>query len=86
MKKLLFVAAFGVAGLVSAKVTEVKEVKSEASEKTEAKVFYNPIKITSSCGYTEYIDLGGSSMSCIEVEIDRMEEECDSPFEGWGYA
>ncbi len=83
MKKLLLVATLGVAGLMSAKGTEIKEVKT--IKKTE-KAFYHPIKITSSCGYTEYIELRGSNISCIEVEIDRMEIECDAPITGWGYA
>lgn len=86
MKKLLLVATLGVAGLMSAKGTEIKEIKEVKTIKKTEKAFYHPIKVTSSCGYTEYIELGGSNISCIEVEMDRMEMECDAPITGWGYA
>jgi len=84
MKKLLLLTMFSITGLAGAKNLGVKE----NTEKLERKkvFFYNPIQIKSSCGYTEFIELGGSSISCIEVEIDRMEEECDAPVTGWGYA
>ncbi|TDX92088.1 hypothetical protein [Chryseobacterium daecheongense] len=88
MKKISLIAALGVAGLMSAKnsVETEKNLKVECLVGVKA-IFYDPIiPITSSCGYTEYIDLAGSPISCIEVEINRMEEECDAPFEGWGYA
>lgn len=85
MKRIFLLAAFGVAGMLSAKNDKIKELKTSQQE-SESVVFYDPIRITSSCGYTEFIELGGSPISCIEVEIDRMEEECYSPFESWGYA
>lgn len=86
MKKMILLAAFTFAGLVNAKRTETKEVKGEAVKNNVIKTFYFPIKVTSSCEYTEYIDVAGSDISCIEVEIDRMEMECDAPVTGWGYA
>jgi len=88
MKKTLLLAIFSIAGLAGAKNLEVKELKAETTEKAENKqVFiYNPISVTSSCGYTEFIEIGGSNISCLEVEIDRMEEECYAPITGWGYA
>ncbi|KMQ68030.1 hypothetical protein ACM39_09180 [Chryseobacterium sp. FH2] len=88
MKKVIFVATLCVAGLMNAKSNVQLEKDFDVSEKVQSfklLMVYNPIKVTSSCGYTEFINLGGSSMSCLEVEIDRMEEECIAPFEGWGY-
>lgn len=85
MKKIILFAAFGVVGLVSAKNTDAKDLKTNLKE-SKSIIFYNPIRITSSCGYTEFIELHGSPISCIEVEINRMEEECYAPWEGWGYA
>jgi hypothetical protein len=87
MKKIILLVAFGAAGLAGAKNLEVKEAKNQQiQQENEKAFFYLPVKVTSSCGYTEYIEMGGSSISCLEVEIDRMEEECDAPVDGWGYA
>lgn len=71
--------------MLSAKDDKIKDLRT-SQQQSKSMFFYDPIRITSSCGYTEFIELGGSPISCIEVEIDRMEEECYSPFESWGYA
>lgn len=87
MKKLLTVT-FIVCGTISVFSATKKEVNvNENKIVCKMKLIYDPIiPVTSSCGYTEYIDLGGSPISCLEVEINRMEEECDAPVTGWGYA
>ena len=82
MKKLLLVTTIGIAGVMSAKSVDTKEIKTENSSEA---IFY-PVKLTSSCGYTEYIEIGNSDISCLEVEINRMEEECDAPIEAWAWA
>lgn len=85
MKKFFLLAAFGILGVLSAENTKVKAMQT--SQKQSVSIFfYNPIRVTSSCGYTEFIDLGGSPIECLEVEMARMEEDCYSPFESWGYA
>ncbi|MDQ1097703.1 MULTISPECIES: hypothetical protein [Chryseobacterium] len=87
MKKLLTVACI-VCGTISV-FSATNEEASVIENKNLCKMMliYDPIiPITSSCGYTEYIDLAGSPISCLEVEINRMEEECAAPVEGSGYA
>lgn len=86
MKKLLLVATIGIAGLMSAKSVEVKESKLESNLNSSEEAIWYPVKITSSCGYTEYLELGNSDISCLEVEINRMEDDCDAPVEAWGWA
>ena len=60
MKKLLFVVALGVAGLMSAKDAKVQTSKSErfskwdTGVKTKA-VFYNWVQIVSPCGAVYYL-------------------------------
>lgn len=87
MKKLLTVACM-VCGTVSVfSATKEKAGVNENENLCKMMLIYDPIiPVTSSCGYTEYIDLGGSPISYLEVEINRMEEECNAPFEGSGYA
>ena len=68
MKKLLFIAALGVAGLVSAK--NVEEIKTEKAKekapvektisvekKSTAKKPYNWVTIVSPCGAVFYLDM-----------------------------
>ncbi|WBV53904.1 hypothetical protein [Chryseobacterium gambrini] len=81
MKKIILLAAFGVAGMLSAK-TSNKEGESKS------KVFYNPIVLTSSCGYTQYVTVGPLDQpDCWMTDLQQMEEECSSPFENpqYGY-
>lgn len=69
MKKLLLLATFGVAGLVSAKNTELTSIKTisvnettEVSVSAESKVFFRggePIRVTTVCGAT-YVTVSGS--------------------------
>lgn len=60
MNKIILLAALGVAGLVSAKNAKIKEKKLVENEKsTKTKIFFNPVRLQSSCGYVEFIDLGG---------------------------
>lgn len=86
---MYFVVAIGVTSLMSAKnVAELKNTTANNEslvELTTVRYFDPIIPITSSCGYTEFIDLAGSSIECLEVELVRMEEECAAPFEDWGY-
>lgn len=81
MKRIFLLAALAVAGTISAH-TSVAEVKAES------KVIYNPIKITSSCGYTQYVTVGANDDPlCYLVDADQMKIDCDSPFENpqYGY-
>lgn len=79
MKKVIFLGAFVAAGFVSAKnaetITEAKEVTSVA------KIYYHPITITSSCGYTQVIEVGPlDQQDCYLVDAQQMEDDCASPF------
>ncbi|WP_449401348.1 hypothetical protein [Chryseobacterium wanjuense] len=79
MKKIILLATFGVAGMMSANIT--------ATAKIDSKI-YNPIKITSSCGYTQYVIVEpNDDPLCYLVDADQMEIDCDSPFENpqYGY-
>jgi len=75
MKRIFLLAAFGVAGVLGAKTSNV-EVKSES------KIYYHPIKLTSSCGYTQYVEVGPNDQpDCWLTDLQQMEDECASPFE-----
>ncbi|MDF2552225.1 MAG: hypothetical protein K0R77_1500 [Chryseobacterium sp.] len=86
MKKLVILAALGVAGLVSAKNSDVKETKENVSKvdckiDSKAKVFYHPITLTSSCGYVEIVEVTPEDDPfCFLVDAAQMEEFCDAPF------
>ncbi|SIT19784.1 hypothetical protein [Chryseobacterium gambrini] len=74
MKKIILLAAFGVAGMLSAK-TSNKEGESKS------KVFYHPIVLTSSCGYTQVVEVGPNDQpDCWMTDAQQMEDECASPF------
>lgn len=72
MKKVFFIAAFGVAGLMSAKgitdkkvikkivTTEKKNVNKKVSKKTKA-AFYNWIGVSTWCGKVFYLDMNDYS-------------------------
>jgi hypothetical protein len=71
MKRIILLAAFGAAGLVSANTSEVKEAKSS----------YYPITMTSSCGYTQTVDVGPNDQpDCFLTDLQQMEDECAAPF------
>lgn len=76
---MILLATICVAGLVSAKsaeiTTETKEVKDVSAKK------YHPITLTSSCGYTQTIDVGpNDSPDCYLTDLQQMEDECSAPF------
>ncbi|WP_294234783.1 hypothetical protein [Chryseobacterium endophyticum] len=80
MKRIFLLAAFGVAGMMNANISK--------GEKAESKFFYNPIKLTSSCGYTQFVEVGpNDQQDCWMTDLQQMEEECASPFENpqYGY-
>lgn len=75
MKKFIAMAALGVAGMMSANTSDV-EVN------TELKIYYHPITLTSSCGYTQIVEVGPYGQSdCWMTDLQQMEDECASPFE-----
>jgi hypothetical protein len=81
MKKIILLAAFGVAGLVSAKSTEIKTETREVNTLSLAAFFYHPIKLTSSCGYTEFVEVGpNDAPDCYLLDLQQMEDECAAPF------
>ncbi|MXS71667.1 MULTISPECIES: hypothetical protein [Chryseobacterium] len=93
MKKIILLAAFGVAGLVSAKSNEKKETKnakvktifveSKCNKKQHILKYYNPIRLESSCGYVEFITLTPEDHpSCLLVELAHMEEFCYASVDG----
>lgn len=74
MKKIILLAAFGIAGLVSAKSSDMKV-------KTKSKIYYHPITLTSSCGYTQVVEVGPNDQpDCYLVDLQQMEDECAAPF------
>lgn len=80
MKRIFLLAAFGVAGMVNANIS--KEMTAES------KVFYHPTTLTSSCGYTQIVEVGPYDQpDCWMTDLQQMEEECASPFENpqYGY-
>ncbi|KQT24122.1 hypothetical protein ASG22_08890 [Chryseobacterium sp. Leaf405] len=75
MKKFIVMATLGVAGLVSANTSE-KEVKAES------KLIYHPITLTSSCGYTQIVNVGpNDQIDCYLTDLQQMEDECSATFE-----
>lgn len=80
MKKIVILAAFGVAGLVNAKNSADKEILKVSNNETKSA--YHPITLTSSCGYTQIIEVGPKDDQwCWTVDLNQMEEECAAPFE-----
>jgi hypothetical protein len=74
MKKIILLASFGVAGLVSAKSFNM-EIKNDL------KIYYHPITLTSSCGYTQVVEVGPYDQpDCYLVDLQQMEDECAAPF------
>lgn len=67
---------------------EAKTEKTVKSKELQAVVFYFPVTIKSSCGYTETFEFtpGVDDPGCIDVELRQMEEFCDALVEGWGLA
>lgn len=76
--------ALGTAGIINAKTTDVKEtVKSVSNIKSKniLKSTYHPITITSSCGYTQVIEVGPNDQpDCWMTDAQQMEDDCSSPF------
>lgn len=73
MKRIFLLAAFGFAGIVNANTS--REVTAES------KVFYHPITLTSSCGYTQIIEVGPMDQpDCWMTDAQQMEDECSAPF------
>ncbi|WP_294283778.1 hypothetical protein [uncultured Chryseobacterium sp.] len=73
MKRIFLLAAFGVAGIMNANTS--KEVT------VESKVFYHPITLTSSCGYTQVVEVGPNDQpDCWVTDLQQMEDECSAPF------
>lgn len=73
MKKIILLAAFGVAGMMNANIS--KEVTAES------KVFYHPITLTSSCGYTQIVEVGPTDQpDCWVTDLQQMEDECSASF------
>ena len=43
--------------------------------------FYHPITLTSSCGYTQTVDVGpNDAPDCYLTDLQQMEDECSAPF------
>lgn len=73
MKRIFLLAAFGVAGMMNANTSK--------EEGAESKVFYHPITLTSSCGYTQIVEVGPNDQpDCWMTDAQQMEDECASPF------
>lgn len=81
MKKIVILAALGVAGVLSAKNPILQKTSENVLNKKIISA-YHPITITSSCGYTEVIEVGPNDDPwCWTVDLNQMEEECAAPFE-----
>lgn len=81
MKKIILVATLGVAGLVSAKSAEIKTETKEVKIVSTAKFYYHPITLTSSCGYTQTVNVGpNDAPDCYLTDLQQMEDECSAPF------
>lgn len=81
MKKMILLATICVAGLVSAKSTEVKTETKEVKVASSAMFFYHPITITSSCDYTQVIEVTAQDdPQCWIVDAQQMEDDCSAPF------
>lgn len=96
MKKIILLAALTVTGVVSAKNAKsveksagfTSEISNESKlekekEAAKLKVYYNPIRLKSSCGYIEWITLApGESPACLMVELAQMEDFCNATVDG----
>ncbi|WP_223600759.1 hypothetical protein [Chryseobacterium sp. GVT01B] len=81
MKKMILLATICVAGLVSAKSAEVKAETKEVKATSAAMFYYHPITLTSSCGYTQTVDVGpNDAPDCFLTDLQQMEDECSAPF------
>ncbi|MFP3597088.1 hypothetical protein [Chryseobacterium sp. SIMBA_029] len=81
MKKMILLATVCVAGLVSAKSAEVKTETKEVNAVTTAKFIYHSVTLTSSCGYTQTIEVGpNDTIDCFLTDLQQMEDECSAPF------
>lgn len=81
MKRIFLLAAFGIAGMMNANI-------SITGVKAESKVYYHPITLTSSCGYTQVVEVGPKDQQdCWMTDLQQMEDDCNSPFENpqYGY-
>lgn len=82
MKKVILLATICVAGLVSAKSAEAKTESKEVKASYAAMFFYHPITLTSSCGYTQTVNVGpNDAPDCYLTDLQQMEDECAAPFE-----
>lgn len=81
MKKFIVMATLGVAGMMNANTSTV-EVEAES------KLIYLPITLTSSCGYTQVVNVGPlDQQDCYLTDLQQMEDECAAVFENpqYGY-
>ncbi len=90
-RTLLFSLLLGGIGLSYAAVHSAENLKlTTENEFTNESVeaVYHPVKLTSSCGYTEYVEFNPASdhLDCLLVELQAMEDWCSAPWEDWGYA
>jgi len=87
MKKILF-ASLLLGGFTLGFASDTKTEEAAKSKKLKSTVFYFPVTITSSCGYTETFEFtpGVDDPGCIDVSVRQMEEFCAAPVEGWGLA
>lgn len=78
---MILLATICVAGLVSAKSAEVKAETKEVKATSAAMFYYHPITLTSSCGYTQTVDVGpNDAPDCFLTDLQQMEDECSAPF------
>lgn len=81
MKKMILLATVCVAGLVSAKSAEVKTETKDVKATSTSMFFYHPITLTSSCGYTQTVEVGpNDAPDCYLTDLQQMEDECSAPF------
>ena len=81
MKKMILLATICAAGLVSAKSIEVRTETKEVKASSAVMFYYHPITLTSSCGYTQTVDVGpNDSPDCFLTDLQQMEDECSAPF------
>lgn len=84
----MFFGGIGVSYAADNTVENLKLTTETELIDTSVEAIYYPVKLTSSCLYTEYIEFtpGYDDPDCLLVELQRMEDECSAPWEGWGYA
>lgn len=81
MKKMILLATICIAGLVSAKSAEVRTETKEIKASSAAMFYYHPITLTSSCGYTQTVEVGpNDAPDCFLTDLQQMEDECSAPF------